>query len=151
MSKVTLPDDFREFLQCLNARNVRYLIVGGHAVSFHGYPRFTHDVDVVVIPELANAHALLGALRDFGVGEVNLTAEDFARPVTVALGRAPHQIDIMTYIKGVELTEAWEQRVQGLLDGVDVFIISKAHLIANRHAVGRPEDLADIARLRDES
>ncbi|HEY5372703.1 MAG TPA: DUF6036 family nucleotidyltransferase [Polyangiaceae bacterium] len=148
---MTLPDDFREFLQCLNARNVRYLIVGGHAVSFHGYPRFTHDVDVVVIPELANAHALLGALRDFGFGEVNLTAEDFTRPVTVALGRAPHQIDIMTYIKGVDLTEAWQQRVHGLLDGADVFIISKAHLIANKRAVGRPEDLADIARLTDES
>jgi len=151
MSKVTLPDDFREFLQCLNARSVRYLIVGGHAVSFHGYPRFTHDVDVVVIPELANAHALLGALRDFGFGKVNLTAEDFTRPVTVALGRAPHQIDIMTYIKGVDLAEAWEQRLQGLLDGADVFIISKAHLIANKRAVGRPEDLADIARLTDES
>jgi hypothetical protein len=151
MSKVTLPDDFREFLQCLNARNVRYLIVGGHAVSFHGYARFTHDVDVVVIPELANAHALLGALQDFGFGEVSLTAEDFTRPVTVALGRAPQQIDIMTYIKGVDLSEAWEQRVQGLLDGTDVFIISKAHLIANKRAVGRPEDLADIARLSDES
>src|SRR5216110_447613 len=111
MSTVTLPDDFREFLRCLNARDVRYLVVGGHAVSFHGYPRFTHDVDVVVLPELDNAHALLGALHDFGFGSVNLTALDFTRPVTVALGRAPHQIDIMTYIKGVDIGEAWSRRV----------------------------------------
>ena len=145
-----LPDDFREFLQCLNARDVQYLIVGGHAVSFHGYPRFTHDIDVVVIPELENARALLGALQDFGFGSISLSAEDFTRPVTVALGRAPHQIDIMTYIKGVEIGEAWQRRAQGLLDGVVVSLISKLDLIANKRAVGRPEDLADIARLQDE-
>jgi hypothetical protein len=150
MSKLTLPDDFREFLQCLNARDVRYLIVGGHAVSFHGYPRFTHDVDIVVMPELENARALLGALSDFGFGSVSLTEEDFTKPVTVALGRAPHQIDLMTYIKGVEIAQAWQRRVQGLLDGVVVTLISKVDLIANKRAVGRPEDLADIARLEDE-
>lgn len=119
-------------------------------MSFHGYPRFTHDIDVVVIPEFENALSLLGALQDFGFGSVSLTAEDFTRPVTVALGRAPHQIDIMTYIKGVEIGEAWERRVQGLLDGVVVSLISKRDLIANKRAVGRPEDLADIARLEDE-
>jgi predicted nucleotidyltransferase len=149
MSKVTLPDDFREFLQCLNAREVRFLIVGGHAVSFHGYPRFTHDVDVVITPDLANAQALLGALHDFGFGAVSLTAEDFTRPITVALGRAPHQVDIMTFIKGVDVSGAWERRVHGVLDGVAVPIISRADLLANKRAVGRPEDLADIARLED--
>jgi predicted nucleotidyltransferase len=151
MRAATLPDDFLEFLRCLNARKVRYLIVGGHAVSFHGYPRFTHDVDVVVIPELANARALLAALGDFGFGEVSLAAEDFTRPVTVALGRAPHQIDIMTFIKGVDISEAWKRRAEGQLDGVDVTIISKTDLIANKRAVGRPEDLADVARLADDS
>jgi hypothetical protein len=67
---VTLPDDFREFLLCLNARKVRFLVVGGHAVSFHGYPRFTHDVDVVVLPDQENVAALLGALEDFGFAAV---------------------------------------------------------------------------------
>jgi len=104
-NSVTLPDDFREFLQCLNAHSV---------------------------------------------GALTLTADDFTRPVTVALGRAPYQIDIMTYIKGVEVEEAWTRRAPGVLDGVDVFFVSKSDLIANKRSVGRPEDLADIERLRDE-
>jgi len=144
---MTLLDDFREFLQCLNAREVRYLVVGGHAVSFHGYPRFTHDVDVVIVPEADNAERLLLALRDFGFGSVGLSSNDFTRPVTVALGRAPHQIDLMTYVKGVDVASAWSNRVAGHLDGVEVQFISKDDLIANKRAVGRPTDLADIARL----
>jgi predicted nucleotidyltransferase len=149
MSSVTLPDDFREFLKCLNAHEVRYLVVGGHAVSFHGYPRFTVDVDVVVMPELENAKALIATLNDFGFGALTLTADDFTRSVTVALGRAPYQVDIMTYIKGVDVEEAWKRRVPGVLDGVDVFFVSKLDLIANKRSVGRPEDLADIERLRE--
>lgn len=142
-----LPDDFREFLLLLNAHHVEYLIVGGHAVSFHGYPRFTHDVDVVIVPERSNALRLMEALADFGFSQLELVADDFVRDVTVALGRAPHQIDIMTYIKGVDLGEAWQRRVEGQLDQVPVYFVAKDDLIANKRAVGRPEDLADIARL----
>jgi len=131
----------------LNAAEVRYLVVGGHAVSFHGYPRFTRDVDVVVLPDKDNAQRFIVALRDFGFGSLELTAEDFTRPVTVALGRAPEQIDIMTFIKGCDVTAAWTNRVLGKLDGVTVHFISKNDLLANKRAVGRPEDLADIARL----
>lgn len=146
---MTLPDDFKEFLQCLNARDVRYLVVDGHAVSFHGYPRFTHDVDVVVLPDEQNARALLSALADFGFGDVRLEPSDFTKPTTVVLGRAPDQIDIMTFLKGVDLGAAWARRLAGVIDGVDVPFVSKADLIANKRAVGRPEDLADIARLGD--
>lgn len=145
-----LPDDFREFLRCLNAHSVRYLVVGGHAVSFHGYPRFTADIDVVMVPEVENANALLAALHDFGFGSVGLTAVDFTRPTTVVLGRAPYEIDIMTYMKGVDVEAAWRRRVAGVLDGVDVPFVCKEDLVANKQAVGRPEDLADIARLRDD-
>lgn len=143
-----LPDDFRDFLRSLNDRNVEYLVLGGHAVSFHGYPRFTHDIDLFVRPRLDNAQRLLGALQDFGFGAIELKAEDFTVPVTVVLGRAPYEIDLMTYVKGVELEQAWAERVAGTIDTVPVSFISKAHLIQNKEAVGRPEDLADVARLR---
>ncbi|MEO5819090.1 MAG: DUF6036 family nucleotidyltransferase [Vicinamibacteraceae bacterium] len=133
------------------AREVRFLIVGGHAVSFHGYPRFTHDVDVVVLPEQANVEALLAALLDFGFGSVSLQVADFLQPTTVVLGRPPAQIDIMTFIKGVDLGDAWTRREVGALDGVEVAFISRQDLLANKRAVGRPEDLADIARLSDPS
>ena len=145
-----LPDDFREFLRCLNARSVRYLVVGGHAVSFHGYPRFTLDIDLVVMPTAKNAEALMEALTDFGFGELGLKADDFTRSTTVALGRAPHQVDIMTYIKGVDVEKAWERRLGGVLDGVEVQFVCKEDLIMNKQTVGRPQDLADVERLRDE-
>jgi len=134
----------------LIARDVRFLIVGGHAVSFHGYPRFTHDVDVVVIPEARNVESLLAALADFGFGAVALQVPDFLKPITVVLGRPPAQIDIMTFIKGVDLGDAWTRREVGELDGIDVAFISRQDLIANKRAVGRPEDLADIARISDQ-
>lgn len=141
--------DFREFLRCLIAREVRFLVVGGHAVSFHGYPRFTHDVDVVVVPDETNAEALLAALSDFGFGSVALQVSDFLKPITVVLGHPPAQVDIMTFIKGVDLADAWARREVGELDGVEVAFISRQDLIANKRAVGRPEDLADIARISD--
>lgn len=144
---MTLADDFSAFLRCLTARKVRFLVVGGHAVSFHGYPRFTHDVDVVILPEQDNAEAVLAALSDFGFGSVELQASDFLQPTTVVLGRPPAQVDIMTFIKGVDLDEAWARREIGTLDDVEVAFISRQDLIANKRAVGRPEDLADIARL----
>lgn len=144
-----LSDDFSEFLRCLTARKVRFLVVGGHAVSFHGYPRFTHDVDVVILPEQGNAEALLGALADFGFDSVSLQVSDFLTPTTVVLGRPPAHIDIMTVIKGVDLDEAWVRREVGTLDGVEVAFISRQDLIAHKRAVGRPEDLADIARISD--
>jgi hypothetical protein len=124
------------------------LVLGGHAVSFHGYPRFTHDIDLFIAPELRNAQLLLLALDDFGFGGLTLEAAELTVPVTVALGRAPYQIDIMTFIKGVDLDEAWQRREPGELDGVPVAFISKEDLIANKLAVGRPEDLADVSRLR---
>lgn len=147
---MTLPDDFREFLLCLNAHEVRYLVVGGHAVSFHGYPRFTHDVDVVVLPAEPNACALISALGAFGFANVTLEPSDFLKDTTVVLGRPPDQIDIMTFIKGVDLQQAWGRRVPGLIDGVEVAFIAKEDLITNKLAVGRPEDLADVARLRED-
>ena len=147
---MTLADDFREFLRCLIAREVRFLVIGGHAVSFHGYPRFTHDVDVVVIPEARNVESLLAALADFGFGAVALQVSDFLKPTTVVLGRPPAQIDIMTFIKGVDIGDAWTRREVGELDGVHVAFISRQDLIANKRAVGRPEDLADIARISDQ-
>jgi hypothetical protein len=144
---MTLPDDFREFLRLLTIHDVEFMIVGGHAVSHHGYPRFTHDVDVVVRPTGENASRLIFALQEFGFGTVDLGADDFVRDVTIVLGRAPYEIDIMTFLKGVDLEAAWERRSFGMLDGLRLPFVGKADLLANKRAVGRPEDLADVARL----
>jgi hypothetical protein len=147
MLRMTLPDDFREFLRLLVTHEVEFMVVGGHAVSHHGYPRFTHDVDVVVEATLENGRKLLDTIEAFGFGGLGITASDFARDVTVVLGRAPQEIDIMTFVKGVDLKEAFLRRSWGTLDGVSVPFIGRDDLIANKRAVGRPEDLADVARL----
>ena len=89
-------------------------------------------MDVVTVPSLANAKALIDALVAFGFGGLELSPEDFTRDVTIALGKAPHQIDIMTYIKGVDVEDAWERRQVGSLDGIPVAFIAKADLIANK-------------------
>ena len=109
----------------MNARDVRYMVVGGHAVSFHAYPRFTHDVDVVVLPDEENARAVVAALSDFGFAATGLSVADFIKPTTVVLRRPPDQIAIMTFLKGMELDEAWTRRVAGVVDDVDVSFASK--------------------------
>lgn len=142
-----LTDDFREFLELLKGHEVEFMVVGGHAVSFHGYPRFTHDIDIVVRPDAENARRIHSALLEFGFGGLGVSADDFTKDVTVVLGRPPEEIDIMTFVKGVDLAKAWDRRVNGSLDGVEVSFICLEDLLANKRAVARPEDLADVARL----
>ena len=144
-----LTDDFREFLELLNAHDVEFMVVGGHAVSFHGFPRFTHDIDVVVKPDIDNAKRVHAALVKFGFGALQISVSELTQPVTVVLGRPPEEVDIMTFVKGVDLERAWERRVTGLLEGVCVMFISLEDLLANKRAVGRPQDLADVARLEE--
>lgn len=91
-----LPKDSREFIELLNAHGVKYVIVGGYAVVWHGHPRFTGDIDFFVERSESNASALEKAVRDFGFGELGLTASDFLEPQTVVqLGRPPYRIDII--------------------------------------------------------
>ena len=90
---MNLPADFREFIGFLDARGVDYAVVGGYALAFHGHPRFTGDLDVLVRPTEANAQAVLAALRDFGFGELKLSVRDFTTPnMVVQLGRPPLRI-----------------------------------------------------------
>lgn len=140
--------DFEELLRCLNARNVSAVIVGGHALAFHGRPRYTKDLDVFVEPSPANAERLLLALADFGFANVGLTPEDFARPGRIVqLGVAPNRVDLMTAIDGVTFAEAWAGRVAGHFGAQPVFYLGRNEFLRNKQAAGRPQDLADIDAL----
>ncbi len=147
MAAMNIPDDSSEFLRLFVAHNVEFMVVGGHAVSYHGYPRFTHDVDVVVKPSPDNAERVVAALQAFGFGSLGLVPDDLLRDTTIVLGRPPYEIDIMTFLKGVDLDAALARRIWGRLDSTDVPFIGRDDLIANKLAVGRPQDLADISRL----
>ena len=143
-----LSNDFEELLAFLNAYGVRAIVVGGHALAFHGHPRYTKDLDVFVEPSSENAEALLGALAAFGFGSVGLTADDFAPGKVVQLGVAPNRIDLMTAIDGVSFSDAWEDREPGHFGEVPVHYMGRETFVRNKQAAGRPQDLADIDALR---
>ncbi len=144
-----LHRDLREFIGLLNSLAIDYVIVGGHAVAFHGYPRFTGDIDFLVRPTRDNAERLLQALLSFGFSEISLTPEDLVRPGNVVqLGHPPNRIDLLTSISGVEFEEAWAGRVKTELDGVPVSLLGWDALLKNKKASGRDKDAADAKKLR---
>ena len=143
-----LDRDFKEFVALLNAHNVRYLIVGGYAVAAHGLPRYTGDFDTWLWLSKENAQRVLGVLDEFGFGGLAITEEDFSREDSVVqLGYPPHRIDLLTSISGVNFEDAWLRRLDVEIEGEVVGFIGREDLIANKRAVGRPQDLADVARL----
>jgi hypothetical protein len=140
--------DFRELLALFNAHHVEYLIVGGYALAFHGAPRFTGDLDIFVHPEAANAQRILAALAAFGFASVGLSANDFERPdQVVQLGVPPVRIDLITSITGVSWDEAWTGRVTGRYGDIPVSYIGRAQFVANKRAIGRMKDVADLEGL----
>jgi hypothetical protein len=130
------------------SHKVEFLVVGGHAVAFHGHPRFTGDIDFLVRPTRENAERVLRALVAFGFGRLDVTVDDLLRPTTVVqLGRPPNRIDLLTSISGVEFAEAWQDKVAGKLDDQSVFFLGLQTLLKNKHASGREKDIADWKKL----
>jgi hypothetical protein len=146
-----VQEDFREFLELLNAHEVQFLIVGGYALAFHGAPRFTGDIDVFVKPDNANAKRIINALADFGFSSLDLTINDFKdQNKVIQLGLPPVRIDIITSISGVTWEEADASKEPGLFGDVSVSYIGKKQFITNKRATGRKKDLADIEALGEE-
>jgi hypothetical protein len=143
-----LHQDIREFIELCLSRKVEFLLVGGYALAFHGAPRFTEDIDFMVLVSPENAAKLHAVLADFGFGDAGIARDDFLEAdQVIQLGCAPNRIDILTGISGVTWQEAWTSRARVDLDGLEIHVIGKAELIRNKQATGRPQDLADLARL----
>jgi predicted nucleotidyltransferase len=139
--------DFREFIALLNSNAVKFLIVGGYAVTFHGHPRFTADLDVWVAADAENAARVKQAVEDFGFGKL-FEAGDFSKPgYAVQLGRQPYRIDILTSIQGVDFATAYARRKVLKAGGMELPFIGLEELVANKCAVGRLHDLDDAAKL----
>jgi len=145
---VPLNPDFRDLFAALNAAEARYLLVGGYAVAFHAQPRFTKDLDVWTAPAPDNAERVYSALRHFGAPLHELTVADLARPGTIfQIGVPPNRIDIVTAIDGVEFPEAWPERAATTYGDQPVPVIGRRHLVQNKRASGRPQDLLDLTIL----
>jgi predicted nucleotidyltransferase len=147
-----LNRDFRELLECFGARDVRFLVVGGHALAVHGHPRYTKDLDLWVWMDDSNAQLAVAALDDFGFGSLDLTPADFCTPDTVIqLGYPPNRVDLLTSPSGVDFETCWADRIDVEIDGLSVPFIGREGLIANKRAAGRPQDLLDVAELEARS
>jgi predicted nucleotidyltransferase len=139
--------DFREFIALLNSNAVKFLIVGGHAVTFHGCPRFTADLDVWVATDANNAVRVNEVLKEFGFGNL-FDVHDFSKPgYAIQLGRPPYRIDILTSIQGVDFALAYARRKILKADGLELPFIGLDELLVNKRAAGRLHDLDDAAKL----
>ena len=148
---MTLPSDFREFIECLNAREVEYILLGGYAVVAYGHVRTTGDIDFWVNPTEENAQRVIKARSDFGFRFSNLTTLDFTTSDhVVQLGYPPLRIDIMTSTSGLIFDEAYSRRNDMQIDGLQVKVIGLDDLKKNKREAGRKKDLGDLENLPDE-
>jgi len=145
-----LSNDLREFVESLNSRAVDYVVVGAHSLAFHGRPRYTGDLDILVRATRENAAKLVDLLTQFGFANTDFKETDFTESEQlIQLGRPPNRIDLLTSISGVTTDDAFATKMPAELDGIPVFILSKDALIRNKRAVGRPQDLADLDTLEE--
>jgi len=145
-----LNEDFRDVVIAFADAEVEFLVVGAVALAFHGAPRASGDIDLLVRPSAENAARVFAALKTFGapLEAHGVIVEDFTRIGTVyQIGLPPRRIDILTRISGLDFDEAWASRVDALLERRTIHLIGRDAYIKNKLASGRPKDLADAARL----
>lgn len=148
MAEQALPEDFKEFLRLLNEADVQYLLVGGYAVGYHGYPRATADMDIWVAIAPDNAAKLVGVFRRFGLEDPALSPALFHdKGKIIRIGVPPMRIEVLTGIDGVDFAECYASRVTTEIDGQAVRLISREHLRKNKKAAGRHKDLDDLDNL----
>ncbi len=140
--------DFRDLLAEFIAAGVEFLVVGAHALAAHGHVRATKDLDLWVRPSSENAARTMAALSRFGTPLHDLAETDLSRPGLIfQIGVPPVRIDVITAIDGVSFDEAWPERIEATFGDQVVPVLSRRHLLANKKASGRLQDLADIERL----
>jgi len=148
MAEQLLPNDFKEFLRLLNETDVQYLLIGGYAVGYHGYPRATADMDVWVAITPDNASKLVDVFNRFGMRDSKLTPSLFQeRGKIIRMGVPPMRIEVLTEIDGVAFADCYAARVTTEIDGQLVHLISRTHLRMNKQASGRHKDLDDLEHL----
>ena len=144
-----MPEDLKELLRAFNDHAVKYLIVGGYAFGVHAEPRATKDLDIFIRADEKNSEAVFRALAQYGAPLDDLTPSDFMDGTTFQIGQPPARIDILQRIDGVTFDHAWENRIEGLVDGqLQAAVISRDDLIRNKLATGREQDILDVKQLR---
>jgi Domain of unknown function (DUF1814). len=148
--ELELAPDFKELLKLFNKNNVKYLLIGGYAVSIHGYVRATNDIDLAVASHAENARNIVAALTEFGFGSSGISVELFTRDRNVVrMGVPPVRIEILNYLEGPGFDAAYERRKTVEVENISINVIGLDDLYANKSAVGRPQDLVDVDKLKE--
>ncbi len=148
MAKIELHPDFKEFLRLLNSHNVKYLLVGGYAVGYHGYPRATGDMDIWIEINEANSKKVASAFREFGIPDDSLSEKLFLeKNKVIRMGVPPVRLEVITSASGVDFNECYSKREIIEIDGILINIISLRDLKKNKQAAGRHKDMEDLEHL----
>ena len=148
MAKIELHPDFKDFLKLMTSFGVDYLVVGGYAVGYYGYPRATGDLDIWIAANQTNAAKITHALVEFGMPEDEINNNLFvAKDKIIRMGVPPVRIEVITGVSGVEFVDCYSRREIVDIDGIPVNFISLADLKTNKKAAGRHKDLEDIQHL----
>lgn len=148
MGTIELHPDYKEFLKLLNSNEVRYLLVGGYAVGYYGYPRATADMDIWIAVDEKNAANAIRALHTFGY-PTDRIEEDFfqQKDKIIRMGYPPVRIELLTGVSGVTFEDCYRDRVTIEVDGISIDLISLPMLKINKKASGRLKDLVDVEHL----
>ena len=145
---MSLPKDWKEFLELLNSHGAEYVIVGAFALAFHSEPRFTGDLDLLLRRTPDNARRVVDVLGAFGFATLGITLDDLlTEGRVIQLGVRPNRIDLLNSLTGLDTEEVWRRHVPGDLDGVPVCYIDRESFRVNKLAAGRDKDLKDLRRL----
>lgn len=148
MGMIRLPSDLSDFLRLLNSKNAEYLLIGGYAVAYHGYPRATADMHIWIAADRVNAEKVVSAIREFRFKDAELTVETFTElKKIVRMGIPPIRIEVLSQIDGVEFKRCFENRIIVDISDTPVNVISLKDLKKNKKASGRLKDLADLENL----
>ena len=145
---MVFPNDFKEFIKLLNEKGVEYLVADGYAVAFHGYPRYTGDIDLWFNPNTDNIIQLSKVLKEFGFRVEPEDISDMASSEKVLqIGYPPVRIDLISFLDGVDFTSCYANKVTDMSLGFPIEYISKTDLKTNKKATGRFRDLDDLENL----
>ena len=145
---MSLPPDLVEMLSAFASSGVRYLVIGGHAVSLHARPRTTKDLDLWLDAAPENVGRACAALLSFGVPSEIVHDLRTARPDEIVwMGRIPARVDFLQTVPGLEFEPCWERRVTADLGGVAVQFLGRDDLLVNKRVVGRAQDRRDVRAL----
>ena len=148
MATILLPPDFKEFLNLLNSERIEYLLVGGYAVGYYGYPRATGDMDLWIAPTPRNAASMAMVLKKFGFSDESIHPEVFLQKnKVVRMGVPPLCIDLLTDVTGVDFSQCFAEKTVDEIDDIQVNVISLDRLKTNKRAIGRSKDLDDLEHL----